>query len=163
MRLCKKINNCGFTLIEALLALFILSVIAALFPLWIQTLHDPLSIDFDESKNKIGRFDPMEVELFFQEAGMEIRAASRLKTQKSGKELILEKDYTDNAAFEFFKNNQVRRTVEQEGHVVMLYDVKNCRFQILDGRKGVKIIITSPGKKGKTYERIFLPLAQEKQ
>lgn len=155
-----KIGNHGFTLIEAMLALSVLAVIAALFPLWIRLLDDPKSIDFDHRRDKVGVYDPMEVELFFQEAGAEIRATNRLKTSNNGKKLTLEKDYTKKSVqFDFYNHNQVRRQAENKGHEVMVYDIKECEFKVLKSGNGVKITITAPGQKGNTYERIFLSMA----
>lgn len=158
MRLCQKDKTAGFTLIETILALSILAVVAALFPLWIRAMDDPTTVDFEHKKGGIGVFDPMEVQLFFQEAGMEIRGSSEVEAK--GTKLALTKTYGDeDVTFQLYKGNQIRRQVKGKGHEVMLYGVEGCKFEA--SGKGVKVTVKGPG--GHQYERFFLPLSPEKE
>lgn len=145
MRLCQ--NTRGFTLIETLIALFVLAVVAASFPLWLHVLNH---------SEPLRTLDPMEVELFFQQTGMEIREAKTLKTH--GGHLILQKYNADKVSY-LLKNGVIRRRVNGRGSVWMLNHVRTIHFNLLG--TGVKIIVS--GRKGVTYERIFFPFAPERQ
>lgn len=143
MRFCK--NSLGFTLIEALMALSFLSIVAALVPLFIN------SLDHAEDTETA---DPMEVELFFQEIGLEIRESTDITTVYPPRVLYLEKYDGRRVSYERY-GWSIRRQVDDQGHQVVLQKIRRFDCQLVGD--GVKISIE--GRKGETYERIFLPLA----
>ncbi|HET7579759.1 MAG TPA: competence type IV pilus minor pilin ComGF [Bacillales bacterium] len=141
MRICQ--NARGFTLIETIISLAVLTVVVSLIPLWLNVM------DHTEPK---GGMDPMEVELFFRQAGLEIREAAQLK--KVDGQLVIQK-FNGNTAAYYLKNGVIRRQVNGRGDIWMLQHVKSVRFKI----HGNVVVIFVTGEKGRAYERTFFPFA----
>jgi competence protein ComGF len=137
--------NKGYTLIEAVLVLSGLTLLLSLSPLVINVITD------SPEKNTL---DSQEVELFFMQAGQDIRDSVGLS--EDGKTLYLEKPNGDSVSYESYEEI-IRRQVNRKGHEVLLQNVDTVNFEILNG--AVKMTV---GKKGVNYERVFALVAKNK-
>ncbi|WP_205439674.1 competence type IV pilus minor pilin ComGF [Peribacillus alkalitolerans] len=117
----------GFTLIECLIALFCLLIIATLF---LQT-----ATTFRLLNKPSQSFQYQEWEVFLNQLKKEVRNAKSVTIQNnklnltSESSLILIENY----------QNKIRRRVNGQGHEVMLQNIINAHFEIMDSIIYIKV------------------------
>lgn len=130
-----RLNESGFTLIEVLLALSILSVIVFYMGPIFQTV-----LNNQVSENAL---QAMEWEVFWMQMKKEIRVASKAEVV-SGR-LVLTKD-GETIYYEKY-NSLLRRRVNSLGHEILLQNVSNYQVSVLPN--SVRVTVTDLN--GKTY------------
>ncbi|MDR6998727.1 competence type IV pilus minor pilin ComGF [Neobacillus niacini] len=115
---CK--NEKAFTLIEAIFALAIFSILVFFMAPLMQIILNNKAIQ--------GEDQPMEWEIFCSQLKREIRTYSRVEVI-SGK-LILTKD-AETVQYERYGNN-LRRRVNNSGHEIVLQNVSDAAFVLLN-------------------------------
>lgn len=133
----KQGNERGFTLIEVLVSFSAVLIITAVLPLLFQTI-------FTLTKVEDG-VHPLELEVFSQQAKMEIRTAKSVTT--SGKILTIKNGNGLSITYEKYQGN-IRRRVNGTGHEIMLQNVGDVTF--VQARNGAVFFIT--GDNGDFYE-----------
>jgi competence protein ComGF len=138
---CKLSNNqCqkGFTLIEALIAFSIGCTLLTFFPIVINMFYEQKKAELNEK----------EVELFFTQAGKEIREAITLN--ETWRKLEIIKQDGKKVTYERY-GTLIRRQVNEKGHEVMLQNVK--RFSFFVNGPQVEIVVTGNGDR--EVKRVF--------
>lgn len=130
-------NEKGFTLLEALVSFSVVLIITAFLPILFQTIHT-----FVKEEKGI---HPLELEVFNQQAKMEIRTAKSVTT--TGKVLTIRNRNNQSITYEKYQGN-IRRRVNGTGHEIMLQNVKDVVF--VQARNGAILFIT--GDEGDFYE-----------
>lgn len=125
----KKGNEKGFTLMEALVSFSVVLIITAFLPILFQTIYTLLK----EEKG----IHPLELEVFTQQAKMEIRTAKSVTT--TDKVLTIRNGNNQSITFEKYQGN-IRRRVNGTGHEIMLQNVKDVVF--VQTRNGAILFIT---------------------
>lgn len=121
-------NQDGFTLIESLLSLYILTFISSLFIMLLATLL------FKTDDNAI---HPFELENFVLQMQSEFREANEWSVDSNT--IRMTTRYDEHVTYTTY-NNLIRRQVGGVGHEVLLQNVSAVRFEKLDN--GIKLIIT---------------------
>ncbi|OZM57659.1 hypothetical protein CIB95_04620 [Lottiidibacillus patelloidae] len=129
----------GFTLLEMLISFSCFLVLISLLPIIINGMHIPKHLTGNWLK-------PMEVHLFFEQVGLELRQTRSLTNQWG--RLLLTKDDGSVVTIERY-GNYIRRRVNNKGHDVMLTNVKSMTFRIVSN--GVEIQVT--GLNGSKYQK----------
>lgn len=112
----KRINEKGFSLIECILSLLILSTILCFFPLLIKA--------YERIDHAISTEKDFEWNLFLMELRKELRTSNGWEVTKnglylkSGQEIVVYEKY----------NNLIRRRVDGKGHEVVLQKIKQINF-----------------------------------
>lgn len=133
----KKGNEKGFTLIEALVSFSVVLIITAFLPILFQTIYTLLK----EEKG----IHPLELEVFTQQAKVEIRTAKSVTT--TGKILTIKNVNNQSITYEKYQGN-IRRRVNGTGHEIMLQNVRDVVF--VQARNGAILFIT--GDEADFYE-----------
>lgn len=139
-------ENKGFTLIETMLSLFLLSIVIFLFPL-IFSFFSPI-----KSNDKLSL---KEVELFYMQISREIHGAKSVRID--GEKLFVRLKTDEEASYEQY-NNLIRRRLQNTGHEVLLQNIHSVKFNIL---KHNLISIKVTGKNGEIYKRKFVLMSEE--
>ncbi len=109
----------GFTLIEMLLALSISLLIMLLLPSLVKTIG---------SGHEIGRDFSRDVSLFFNHLSCDVREAQTVETGVNM--LFIDKGSRGRYSIELTSSNQLRRTLNRAGHVLLLEDVHSLHCQL---------------------------------
>lgn len=139
------LNNRGFTLLETIFSLFLLSIIVLFFPLIVQFFKTDVSTGFEK-----------EAELFFMQIGREIHSADEIKVIDN--KLYLHFLYNDTAKYERFQN-LLRRQLKDTGHEIVLQNIKTVSFKM----NGKIVTIEIEGLNGKTFKRKFAPIGERNE
>lgn len=139
-------NENAFTLVEALFALSIFSIIVFL-------LAPIFQIILDHRDNQI-RLQEMEWEVFCSQLKKEIRLSTEAKVESG--QLILTKG-KDSIIYEKYETN-LRRRVNFTGHEVVLQNVSQHTFELLNNA----VKVTVKNNLGKEYSVIAFSLVDWK-
>jgi competence protein ComGF len=139
-------NRKGFTLLEVILVLSILSVIASLFPTVIKTISPP----------KHTGIHPHELAIFFQQIGSEIKGSKSAEVKESSLFLLLPSGTV--ISYEQSGNKLIRK-VNGTGYELVLQNVFVFESKI---RQGTIALYVSDSKK-LTYNRRYLMYIQKYQ
>lgn len=121
-------NQDGFTLIESLLSLYILTFVSSLFIMLLATLL------FKTDDNAI---HPFELENFVIQMQSEFREANEWSVDSNTVRMTTR--YEERVTYTMY-NKLIRRQVGGAGHEVVLQNVSAVHFEKLDN--GIKLIIT---------------------
>lgn len=130
-------NNRGFTLLEIMFTLFILSAIVFLFPLFIELMR---------SQEQTNLLNSKEVEIFFMQLSKEIHSATCIQVH-SNTLYITHKD-GKTATYARYGTN-VRRQVNGTGQERALQNIKTIAFKANESIVTVQI----EGESGNKFER----------
>lgn len=138
----KRSGDKGFTMVEMLAALFVLSLIL------IFVFHSSMLLKYDRYSAKM--LDRMEWELFVSQTKMEIRSCDKIRLTYN--RILLYKG--DSLIYYERWGSYLRRRVNGKGHEIMLYNVRSFAFEPVP--QGIKIRVVRDS--GETHEEeIFLP------
>jgi competence protein ComGF len=140
------LNKKGFTMIEVILVLCILTVIASLLPLVIRSISPP----------KETSVNPHELALFFQQIGAEIRGAKSAQVQSNNLYLLL----PSGSLISYEQaGNKIIRKVDGEGYELVLQNVSV--FESLLKMNRIAIYVSD--QKNFTFNRSFIMYIQKYQ
>ncbi|WP_332697915.1 competence type IV pilus minor pilin ComGF [Halalkalibacter lacteus] len=145
---CWLRNKKGFTLIEMLIVLSLFFVIVSFFPMLMKTVSSGYQIQMVSSQ---------QVTTFFNHLAHDIREAVKVEVDENG--LVLTKSNEDKFRIELLPSNQIRRTRNGQGHVLLLEQVTifscstslqvvHCQVELNSGYSAKKSILIPYGRKG---------------
>lgn len=137
-------NEEGFTLIESLFSLYILTFVTTLFIMLLSTLF------FKHNEQAI---HPFELENAIIQIQNEYREANEWSVDKNSVQMTTR--YDELVTYSLY-NNLIRRQVAGRGHEVLLQNVSTLKCEQLDN--GVKFIIID--LKGKIFVRNIFRLGE---